>query len=337
KQASLDQARVDLQHTEIRAPVDGVVVSRTVDVGQTVAASLQAPTLFTIAQDLTRMQVESAVDEADIGRLREGMSGTFTVDAFPGEAFRGRIVQIRKAPQVVQNVVTYTTVIAVSNPDGTLMPGMTANVRIQVDRKDDVLRVPNAALRYRPPGEAGDAAPPSRVTGGAPTGPAPASGSDGAERGGGSLREARERLTKELALTPAQQERLDAILGEARQGFLAMRAQGLDDRARQAQRKRIRAETREKIREVLTPQQQAKYDALVAAQEGGGRGAPAGNPARVFVLGGDGKPKAVPIFIGASDGSFSEVLQGEVAPGQDVVVGQATGASARPGGPRMRF
>ncbi len=327
KQASLDQARVDLQHTEIRAPVDGVVVSRTVDVGQTVAASLQAPTLFTIAQDLTRMQVESAVDEADIGRLRQGMSGTFTVDAFPGETFRGRIVQIRKAPQVVQNVVTYTTVIAVSNPDGTLMPGMTANVRIQVDRRDDVLRVPNAALRYRPPGE-----------GGAPTGSAPASGSDGAERGGGSLREVRERLTKELVLTSAQQERLDAILGEARQAFLAMRAQGLDDRARQAQRKRIRAETREKIREVLTPPQQAKYDALVAAQEGGGRGAPAGSPARVFVLGGDGKPKAVPIFIGASDGSFSEVLQGEVAPGQDVVVGQATGAPARPGGgPRMRF
>src|SRR5262245_46269675 len=154
KHAALDQARVDLEHTEIRAPVNGVVVSRSVDTGQTVAASLQAPTLFTIAEDLTRMQVETAVDEADIGRLREGMAASFTVDAFSGRTFRGEIVQIRKAPQVVQNVVTYTTVIAVANPDRILMPGMTANVRIQVDRRDDTLRVPNAALRFRPPGDA---------------------------------------------------------------------------------------------------------------------------------------------------------------------------------------
>ncbi len=148
KQAALDQARLDLAHSEIRAPVDGVVISRAIDVGQTVAASLQAPTLFTIAQDLTRMQVEAAVDEADVGRLREGLPATFTVDAFPGQSFRGQIVQIRKAAQVVQNVVSYTTVIAVANPERTLMPGMTANVRIQVERKDDVLRVPNAALRF---------------------------------------------------------------------------------------------------------------------------------------------------------------------------------------------
>lgn len=339
KQAALDQARVDLEHTEIRAPVDGVVVSRTVDVGQTVAASLQAPTLFTIAQDLTRMQVEAAVDEADIGRLREGMAATFTVDAFPGQSFRGQIVQIRKAPQVVQNVVAYTTVIAVSNPDGTLMPGMTANVRIHVDRRDDVLRVPNAALRFRPPGEGGsDAGTPPRTAGGAT---ASAGGGDGAGGGpdGGSLREVRERLTKELALTPTQQERLDAILSEARQAFTTMRAQGLHDKARQAQRKRIRAETREKIREILTPAQQAKYDALVAAQEGGTpAGAPAGSPARVFVLGPDGKPKAVPIFIGASDGSASEVLQGDLRPGQEVIVGQVTPTPTRPGGgPRLRF
>ncbi|MGH7264989.1 MAG: efflux RND transporter periplasmic adaptor subunit, partial [Candidatus Rokuibacteriota bacterium] len=153
KQAALDQARLDLQHTQIRAPVNGVVVSRNVDRGQTVAASLQAPTLFTIAQDLTRMQVEAAVDEADVGRLREDMAATFTVDAFPGQTFRGDIVQIRKAPLVVQNVVTYTTVIAVGNPDRTLMPGMTANVRIQVGRRDDAVRVPNAALRFRPRGE----------------------------------------------------------------------------------------------------------------------------------------------------------------------------------------
>ena len=163
KQAALEQTRLDLVHTEIRAPVDGVVVSRTVDSGQTVAASLQAPTLFTIAQDLTRMQVEAAVDEADVGRLREGMAATFTVDAFPGRTFRGEIAQIRKAAQVVQNVVTYTTVITVPNPDRSLLPGMTANVRVQVDRREDAVRVPNAALRFRPPADAGEPAGPPRA------------------------------------------------------------------------------------------------------------------------------------------------------------------------------
>ena len=155
KRAALEQTRLDLVHTEIRAPVDGVVVSRAIDPGQTVAASLQAPTLFTIAQDLTRMQVEAAVDEADVGRLREGMTAVFTVDAFPGRTFRGEISQIRKAAQVVQNVVSYTTVITVPNPDRTLLPGMTANVRVQVDRREDALRVANAALRFRPPADGG--------------------------------------------------------------------------------------------------------------------------------------------------------------------------------------
>lgn len=348
KQAALDQARVDLEHTEIRAPVDGVVVSRTVDVGQTVAASLQAPTLFTIAQDLTRMQVEAAVDEADIGRLRDAMPATFTVDAFPGKTFRGRIVQIRKAPQVVQNVVTYTVVIAVSNPQGTLMPGMTANVRIQEDRKDDVLRVPNAALRFRPPGEGSE---PSRGSGAAPAPgassgrPGTGSGPAGARGGESSLGQVRETLTKELSLTPDQQARLDAILGEARQALMGLRSQGLDDKAREAQRKRIRAESREKIREMLTPAQQKQYDALVAAQEETGRGepgvagAPTGSPARVFMLGSEGKLQAVPIFVGASDGTYSEVLQGELEPGQDVVIGQVSSPAPRggSGGPRLRF
>src|SRR5262249_18842599 len=178
KQATLDQARLDLEHSEIRAPVNGVVISRAIDVGQTVAASLQAPTLFTIAEDLTRMQVEAAVAEADVGRLREGLATTFTVDAFPGQSCRGEIVQIRKAPQVVQNVVTYTTIIAVNNRDLKLMPGMTANVRIQVDRKEDALRLPNAALRFRPPGEAAGPA------GGSSPAPAGGGPTAGASRGG---------------------------------------------------------------------------------------------------------------------------------------------------------
>jgi HlyD family secretion protein len=132
--------------------VDGIVVNRAVDVGQTVAATLQAPTLFTIAQDLTRMQVETSVDEADIGRIRPDTPVTFTVDAFAGETFTGTVSQIRKAPQVVQNVVTYTVVVAVANPSGTLVPGMTANVKFLTARVLDAVKVPNAALRFRPPG-----------------------------------------------------------------------------------------------------------------------------------------------------------------------------------------
>jgi HlyD family secretion protein len=167
KQAALAQAQVDLDNSSIRAPVDGVVVARNVDVGQTVAASLQAPTLFLIAQDLTKMQVDTNVDEADIGRVTKEQTAAFTVDAYPGQRFQGQVVQVRQAPQVVQNVVTYDVVVAVSNPDLKLKPGMTANVRILVARHDGVLTVPNAAFRVRvdtptaaaraggPPGQAG--------------------------------------------------------------------------------------------------------------------------------------------------------------------------------------
>lgn len=158
KQAALAQAQINLDHTTIRSPVDGVVVNRAVDVGQTVAATLQAPTLFTIAQDLTKMQVETSVDEADIGRIRAETPVTFTVDAFPGEAFTGKVSQIRKAPQVAQNVVTYAVVVAVANPSGKLLPGMTANVNFVTDRRSDVLKVANTALRFRPPGVGASAA-----------------------------------------------------------------------------------------------------------------------------------------------------------------------------------
>jgi HlyD family secretion protein len=149
KQAVLAQAQVDLDNTEIRAPVDGVVVARNVDVGQTVAASLQAPTLFLIAQDLTKMQVDTNVDEADVGRVALDQQATFTVDSFPGKSFSGQVVQIRQAAQVVQNVVTYDCVVAVGNPELKLMPGMTANVKILVARRENALLVPNAVFRVR--------------------------------------------------------------------------------------------------------------------------------------------------------------------------------------------
>jgi HlyD family secretion protein len=152
-QAALRSTQIDLDHTYIKAPVDGVVVSRKVDVGQTVAASLATPTLFEIAQDLTKMQVDTNVSEADVGRVRVGQIGTFTVDAYPGQVFKGAVTEIRKAPINLQNVITYNVVIGVSNPDLKLFPGMTANVKILVNQRPNVLKVLNAALRYHPASE----------------------------------------------------------------------------------------------------------------------------------------------------------------------------------------
>ncbi len=150
-EAALRATQIDLDHTWIKAPVDGVVVSRKIDVGQTVAASLATPTLFEIAQDLTRMQIDTNVSEADVGRVRVGQPGTFTVDAYPGLTFKGAVTEIRKAPINVQNVISYDVVIAASNPDLKLFPGMTANVKILVTQRKQILKIPNAALRYRPP------------------------------------------------------------------------------------------------------------------------------------------------------------------------------------------
>jgi HlyD family secretion protein len=149
-QASLEQARVDLDRTIIRSPITGTVISRNVDIGQTVAASLQAPTLFTIAQDLTNMQVDTNVSEADIGNVAVGQTATFTVDAFPHQIFHGTVREIRQAPVIVQNVVNYNTVIAVNNPELTLRPGMTATVSILVAQRDQALKIPKAALRFQP-------------------------------------------------------------------------------------------------------------------------------------------------------------------------------------------
>lgn len=144
------RAETNLKNATIRSPVDGVVISRAVDVGQTVAASFQTPTLFTIAQDLTRMQIETSVDEADISRVRVGQQVTFTVDAYPDEKFNARVAQIRNAPVITQNVVTYVVVITVDNPELKLKPGMTANVAVEVGKKEKVLKVPMAALRFKP-------------------------------------------------------------------------------------------------------------------------------------------------------------------------------------------
>ena len=149
-QASLNQNEVNLEHTVIRAPIDGIVTSRLVDVGQTVAASFQAPELFVIAADLTKMRVIANIDESDIGRIRPDQRVTFTVDAYPAEEFEGSVTQIRLEPIVTQNVVTYATVIDAPNPELKLKPGMTATITLEIARRENVLRIPNAALRFRP-------------------------------------------------------------------------------------------------------------------------------------------------------------------------------------------
>ena len=152
-QASLRQNQVNLAHTVIESPIDGLVISRNVDVGQTVAASMSAPTLFVLAADLTKMQVLASLDESDVGRIRPGQAVRFRVDAFPTDEFIGNVTQVRLQPTTVQNVVTYQTVIDVPNPELKLKPGMTANVNIEIARRADVMRVPNTALRFRPTAE----------------------------------------------------------------------------------------------------------------------------------------------------------------------------------------
>ena len=184
-EASLNQAQVDLDHTVITAPVDGVVLARNVDIGQTVAASFTAPVLFVIANDLTHMQVNASIDEADIGRVRAGEDVTFGVDAFPDDTFRGRVEQVRLQPVTTQNVVTYNTISSVDNQSLRLMPGMTATVSVIVRKREKVLRLPTAALRFRPEGYEEARGP--RPGGAAPAGSAPAASvGPGAGPGGGS-------------------------------------------------------------------------------------------------------------------------------------------------------
>jgi HlyD family secretion protein len=187
-QANVNQAKVDLDHTIIAVPIDGVVIARNVDVGQTVAASFQAPVLFVIANDLKHMEVNASVDEADIGRVRTGQEVTFRVDAYPDRTFHGRVMQVRLQPTTVQNVVTYNTIINVDNDDGRLMPGMTATVSVIVRKTQDALRIPAAALRFRPEGfDAGNRG----RSGGTAGGAGPSTGPRAAAAPGAAAPEAR--------------------------------------------------------------------------------------------------------------------------------------------------
>ena len=213
--AALSQAQTNLRYTKITAPTDGIVVDKQYEVGQTVAASFQAPTLFQIAQDLTKMQVQADVDQSDIGRVKVGQIARFNVDAYPDEEFRGRISQIRYNAQVNQNVVTYPVILEVENPEGRLRPKMTANVTIDVDTVGNVLRVPNAAIRFKPAQESGDKKARANGGGGDATqrlarsgqagGPAGAAAQlPGGPRGGGAKMQTVYTLGADRKLTPVQ-------------------------------------------------------------------------------------------------------------------------------------
>ena len=318
REAVVRQIEVDLRNTEIRSPVDGVVVQRNVELGQTVAASLQSPTLFLIADDLRHMEIAANIDETDVGRVRTGQRASFTVTAYPGRTFSGTVKQVRLGSQTVQNVVIYTTIIAVENPRRELMPGMTANLRVETDRRDGVLRVPNAALRWRPPTIASETTP---VADAEPS-PSPRGGRAGTG-GSPAVVDMIDALKAAVGLTPEQLKEIDAALAEARNAFAGTRpTDGIDPTVRRQRSRAARVLLEGRVSAVLTPDQRQKFDELRRRFDEARR---TGQTGRVFVLGDDRKPQPVAIRIGASDGVTTEIVSGAIESGRDVIVG---------GGPR---
>jgi HlyD family secretion protein len=328
RQAQLEQTQLDLDRTYIRSPVDGTVIDRQVDVGQTVAASLSAPLLFQIAQDLTQMQIEADVDEADIGQIKEGLNARFTVDAFPERTFEGSVSQVRKAATVTNNVVTYKVIIGARNPRQQLLPGMTANVDIVLGEKDDVLRVSNSALRFTPPGAENDAA------GGF----------------GGGLAGRIDEIAGSLNLTAEQRRAVEAAAGDMQKAIEELRSQrnafggfpgpggpGGNQRERFQQ---LRQRMINQLNGVLSAEQLAGFEAALSSGfgAGGGPGGPPGAPGngpsgsggfqpdfanmrrgQVWMLE-NGAPKRVRVLVGLSDSQFSEVQSNELEEGDAVIV-----------------
>ncbi len=325
REAAVRQIEVDLRNTDIRSPVSGVVVQRNVELGATVAASLQAPELFRIADDLRKMEISANIDETDVGRIQPGQRVTFNVNAFPGRTFEGAVKQVRLGSQTVNNVVIYTTIISIENPRRELLPGMTANLRIETDRRGDVIRIPNAALRWRPP--AATAA--TETTQPAPGRPPARAG--GAARS--NMAEFLESVKAELKLTADQSKAVDESVAEMRRGFMGM-AGDEDQSARRERARNLRKDLEDRIAGILTEAQRPGFAAIRERfADSGGRQA---QSARVFVLGADRKPQATAIRIGVTDGAQTEVLSGLDA-GSEVIVGGGPRTAPASRGPRFGF
>ncbi len=324
REATLAQARIDLERTRITSPVNGIVIKRAIENGQTVAASLQAPELFVIAKNLRDMQVEASIDESDVGRLKVGQKATFTVDAFPGQTFEGEIRQVRKAASNVANVVTYVAVVGFSNDAGRLLPGMTANVRVVTDVRESVLKVPNSALRVRIAGVE-PAAPDPATAASAPASPA---------TGGGGATEFRNRVVKELQLSEPQTAQVDAIYAESRPKFMALR--DLVPEARAKARDGLTADIRARIADVLTPEQKPRFATLVA--EAASRTSTRG---RIYLMNAQGKPQAFNARLGITDGTSTELIVNAsgadakaLTEGASVIIGVQSQGAAKTGAPK---
>lgn len=330
--ASTETTRVNLDRTVIRSPVDGVVLTRSIEPGQTVAASLQAPELFTIAEDLAKMKIELAVDEADIGQVRPGQSVSFTVDAFADRQFRGTVEQVRLSATTTSNVVTYPVVVTVDNSDGTLLPGLTVNAEIEVSRRDDVLKVANAALRFKPAEEGAGAQAPQMAA--APRGGGSGMIDDLTRTAGTMGLDARQQAAFDTAIT-AVRERQAARQAQAAQqgggnrlfgggggrggppGGMVVMGGGAGGNLQAQMRQRMAERFKEDFaafRATLDDRQKATWDAALSGLLNARRA-----PLYRLV---DGQPQMVMVRIGASDGSNTEVSGGGLKPGDQIVTGE---------------
>lgn len=330
--ASLATAQIDLDRTVIRSPVDGTVVDRQVDPGQTVAASFQAATLFVIAQDLSQLEAAIVVDEADIGEVQEGMAVRFTVDAFSDETFEGRVTQVRKQGVQTSGVVSYTVIVRAENRGGRLLPGMTANAEIVVEQKPDVLRVANGALRFAPADEALAAKGRALTTssgGGANAAPSGERRREGGgQRGGGQQLE---RLAEQLSLTAAQKEQAREIMQAARANAGSPPGAEATQAERRAFMRKAREASMRALEPILTAEQKTKLAAL--RESGPGRETRA-RTAVLWVLR-DNKPVPVQVQLGVTADAFTEVVSG-LNPGDLVITGggpQSKEKQKQQGGP----
>ena len=297
RDATLEGARIDLERTTIRAPINGVVVDRAVDVGQTVAASLSAPVLFTIAQDLGQVQIDAQVDEADIGQIQQGQTVRFTVDAHPDTELTGRVEQIRLSPEILNNVVTYTVVVSAANPGQRLLPGMTANMDIITGERTDVLVVGNGALRFRPsPALEGRSRPLD----------APGAGG-GPQRGGPPGGDPMARMTEQLGLSESQQEQARSVFMQA-----MGRARAAAQAGGEFDRDGMQAEIARGMEAILDAEQLVRYRTMMREMR-------ETRPATLWVQTSDGMLEERRVRLGISDSQTTEVVGGDLEAGEAVV------------------